>query len=184
MNAFALAFLPVGSVLVSQPGVAPPALRATAARGAGATAGAGAQASSLPSALAAGAAVATALAAASAARRRTRASIPRPRVQRLALDEDSTVEDYIKECEMVAFVMPPCPFCARAVKALKDAGFSPTEVQVPKGSALRKELESMTGSSSVPKVWVKGEFVGGCNDGGLGGVMPLLKNGKIAELMG
>eukprot|EP00414_Alexandrium_minutum_P006152 CAMPEP_0113824060 /NCGR_PEP_ID=MMETSP0328-20130328/3054_1 /TAXON_ID=39455 /ORGANISM="Alexandrium minutum" /LENGTH=184 /DNA_ID=CAMNT_0000792001 /DNA_START=86 /DNA_END=640 /DNA_ORIENTATION=- /assembly_acc=CAM_ASM_000350 len=184
MSAFVLAFLPVSSILVGQPSVAPPALRATAVRGASVGASASAAGQTATGTLVAGTAVAAALVAAGAARKRTRASIPRPRVQRLALDEDSTVEDYVKECEIVAFVMPPCPYCAKAVKALKDAGYNPKEVQTPKGSALRKELEKITGSTSVPKVWVKGEFVGGCNDGGAGGVMPCLKNGKIAELMG
>ena len=33
------------------------------------------------------------------------------------------------------------------------------------------------------QVWIKGNFIGGCNDGGMGGVVPLLKSGKIQEIM-
>ena len=47
------------------------------------------------------------------------------------------------------------------------------------GYALRYELAKMTGRTSVPAVFVGGEFVGGCNDGGLGGVMTLESQGKL-----
>ena len=32
-------------------------------------------------------------------------------------------------------------------------------------TCFRSELTEKTNSSSVPKVWVKGNFIGGCNDG-------------------
>merc|ERR1712008_429543 len=95
-----------------------------------------------------------------------------------------SVDEYIEDNDMVAFVTGPCPFCRQAMRALEDAGYRPTRVECPKGSKIRKELEKNTGSSSVPKVYVKGNFIGGCNDGGMGGVMANLSNGKIAELMG
>lgn len=34
------------------------------------------------------------------------------------------------------------------------------------GNAIRYELSQMTGRTSVPQIWIGGEFVGGCNDGG------------------
>ncbi|CAE7347916.1 grxD [Symbiodinium pilosum] len=95
----------------------------------------------------------------------------------------SSVEEYITENAVIAFITPTCPFCREAVAALTDAGYPPVTVEVPPGSDLRNELASITNSTSVPKVWVKGNFVGGCNDGGMGGVKPLLRNGKIQELM-
>lgn len=33
------------------------------------------------------------------------------------------------------------------------------------GNAIRYELSQMTGRTSVPQIWIGGEFVGGCNDG-------------------
>ena len=33
------------------------------------------------------------------------------------------------------------------------------------GNAIRYELSQMTGRTSVPQIWIDGEFVGGCNDG-------------------
>ncbi|OLQ01893.1 Protein disulfide-isomerase A3 [Symbiodinium microadriaticum] len=95
----------------------------------------------------------------------------------------STVDEYIAENDVIAFITPTCPFCREAVAALTDAGYPPVTVEVSPGSDLRNELASKTNSTSVPKVWVKGNFVGGCNDGGMGGVKPLLRSGKIQELM-
>ena len=44
-------------------------------------------------------------------------------------------------------------------------------------------MEVMMGKTSVPQVFVKGQFIGGCNDGGLGGTVPLLKSGKLQEML-
>lgn len=33
------------------------------------------------------------------------------------------------------------------------------------GNAIRYELSQITGRTSVPQIWIDGEFVGGCNDG-------------------
>jgi hypothetical protein len=33
------------------------------------------------------------------------------------------------------------------------------------------------------QVFVGGTFIGGCNDGGIGGVLPLHKSGKLEELL-
>ena len=50
------------------------------------------------------------------------------------------------------------------------------------GMAYKAELATITGGSvSVPAVFVGGEFIGGCNDGGLGGVLPLHETGELEE---
>lgn len=51
------------------------------------------------------------------------------------------------------------------------------------GMAIKAELAGIIGRTSVPAVFVGGEFVGGCNDGGLGGVMTLQKQGKLEPLL-
>ena len=35
----------------------------------------------------------------------------------------------------------------------------------------------------MPALYVGGEFLGGCNDGGLGGVMTLDRDGKLKSLL-
>jgi len=44
------------------------------------------------------------------------------------------------------------------------------------GKAIRAEMGDMLGRTSVPAIWIKGTFIGGCNDGPLGGIKTL--NGK------
>ena len=41
----------------------------------------------------------------------------------------------------------------------------------------------ITDVATVPQVFIGGEYVGGCNDGGLGGVVPLSKSGKLSEML-
>ena len=55
--------------------------------------------------------------------------------------------------------------------------------QIDEGYALRAELAEKTGRTSVPAVFVGGEFVGGCNDGGLGGVVTLEKSGRLVPML-
>mmetsp|Transcript_39627 Transcript_39627/g.91989 ORF Transcript_39627/g.91989 Transcript_39627/m.91989 type:complete len:99 (+) Transcript_39627:80-376(+) len=95
-----------------------------------------------------------------------------------------SIDETVAQNDMVVYSSSTCPFCAKAISGLKSAGYEPLVIEAPGGSALRDELASKCGSSSVPKVFVKGNFVGGCNDGGMGGTLPLLKSGKIKELMG
>ena len=51
------------------------------------------------------------------------------------------------------------------------------------GMAMKAELAGITGQTSVPQVFVGGQFIGGCNDGGMGGVVPLKKSGKLEEML-
>jgi len=55
--------------------------------------------------------------------------------------------------------------------------------EVTDGYALRAELAAETGRTSVPALFVDGQFVGGCNDGGLGGVLTLDKAGTLKPLL-
>jgi len=55
--------------------------------------------------------------------------------------------------------------------------------EVPDGYALRAEMAELTGRTSVPAVFIKGEFAGGCNDGGLGGVLALQRQGKLEPML-
>lgn len=55
--------------------------------------------------------------------------------------------------------------------------------EVKEGYALRAELAERTGRTSVPALYVGGAFIGGCNDGGLGGVMTLEKSGQLLLLL-
>ena len=51
------------------------------------------------------------------------------------------------------------------------------------GYALRAEMAKKIGRTSVPAIFVGGEFAGGCNDGGMGGVVSLERDGKLQPLL-
>lgn len=95
--------------------------------------------------------------------------------------DNMDVEEIITNNNMVVFATSTCPYCRRAIDELGQAGFEPTVVFV--SQTQRADLRTKTGQTSVPQVFVKGEFIGGCNDGGMGGTIPLLKSGKIYEMM-
>merc|ERR1712151_281046 len=91
------------------------------------------------------------------------------------------VDKYIADNDVVVFASSTCPFCEKAISSLTEAGYTPTVVEADED--MKSVLMEKCGSRSVPKVFVKRNFVGGCNDGGMGGVVPLLANGKIKDLM-
>ena len=37
--------------------------------------------------------------------------------------------------------------------------------EVRDGKAIRAEMADLIGRTSVPAIWIGGEFIGGCNDG-------------------
>jgi len=79
-----------------------------------------------------------------------------------------------------------CPFCKQTKKVLDDMNAIYTNIEcdeVEDGAAIRTELEQIIGRSSVPAVFIGGKFVGGCNDGGLGGVVTLNNKGELASML-
>jgi len=70
---------------------------------------------------------------------------------------------------LVVFLWENSPASKKAVRLLRLSGAEPKLVDLdPKsetGNARRAELGRITGRSSVPSIWIAGEYVGGCDDG-------------------
>lgn len=84
------------------------------------------------------------------------------------------------------FSSPSCGYCAEAVHTLHSDGFkAPILSVVDASSAQRSVLREMTGVSSVPSIWIRGIFIGGCNDGPLAwmGLMKIRRNGTFQKLL-
>ena len=67
----------------------------------------------------------------------------------------------------VVFATTTCPYCKRAEAALHTAGIAYSVCyldRLDKGGALRQELKSVTGQSSVPNVVTGDRHIGGCDD--------------------
>jgi len=52
------------------------------------------------------------------------------------------------------------------------------------GKAIRAVMGDMLGRTSVPAIWISGEFIGGCNDGGeYGGINGLNSANKLDGML-
>jgi glutaredoxin 3 len=106
-----------------------------------------------------------------------------------AMTQKEGLEEKIASAGVVVFVQKSCQYCDRLtalLSALDLTGGSFVEFDAPKGSALRKDLASRTGATSVPQLFVGGELVGGHDEtralvrkGSLGAM--LHKAGAISE---
>ena len=45
-------------------------------------------------------------------------------------------------------------------------------------------MADLIGRTSVPAVWINQEFVGGCNDGPMGGIVKLNESGVLKDMLG
>lgn len=81
----------------------------------------------------------------------------------------SKVEEIVKSKPVVIFMkgtaeFPMCGFSARTVQILKAVGVNDLEsVDVLSDDPLWDALEDYTQWPTVPQVFIKGEFVGGCD---------------------
>ncbi|KAL3817282.1 hypothetical protein ACHAXA_003203 [Cyclostephanos tholiformis] len=82
---------------------------------------------------------------------------------------------------------------ARLVKSIAGeydaaAGARYTVIELDKesdGKAVRAEMGQMLGRTSVPAIWINGEFIGGCNDGPAkyGGINNLNSQNKLDGML-
>ena len=98
---------------------------------------------------------------------------------------DATAVDARLDAEIGAggalmYSFTTCPFCKKAKEALDAKGVKYSVVELDEeadGAAMRARLGIRTGRTSVPSVWVAGEYLGGLNDGP--GLLPLDEQGEL-----
>lgn len=65
--------------------------------------------------------------------------------------------------KVVIWTFKTCPFCIKA-KALLDRLEIPyDEVMIPFGDTRLNDLEKETGCSTLPQIFVEGQFIGDCS---------------------
>jgi glutaredoxin 3 len=99
---------------------------------------------------------------------------------------DGYISSSKKNVVMLSF--QNCPFCVRAREVLTEEGIKYDDIMVEqlpdnRGKHIRAEMGKRFGQTSVPAIWINQEFIGGCNNGGIGGLIPLKESGKLTELM-
>ncbi len=80
----------------------------------------------------------------------------------------SAISKTITENDIVLFMkgtkqFPQCGFSATAVKILEALGVPFKEVNVLEDQGVRDGIKSFSNWPTIPQLYVKGEFVGGCD---------------------
>jgi GrxC family glutaredoxin len=81
--------------------------------------------------------------------------------------------------QVVVYSTRKCPFCTRAIDLLeaKNVGF--TEIRIDQDTDKRSEMESRSGRTSVPQIFIGEVHVGGCDD-----MYELEDKGELDGLLG
>lgn len=96
----------------------------------------------------------------------------------------SKVEEKVKSAPVVIFMkgtaqFPQCGFSARSVQVLKAAGVENlVSVDVLADDPLWEALEDFTKWPTVPQIFIKGQFIGGCDI-----VTEMYERGELQELL-
>jgi glutaredoxin 3 len=98
------------------------------------------------------------------------------------------IQEQIKSAPCVMFTWEASPACKKAIKYLDVAGAKYKIVRLDdpweEGNPFRSELGKMVGRSSVPCIFIGGEYVGGF-DGGVGdespGILEMAFKGTLRE---
>jgi glutaredoxin len=98
-------------------------------------------------------------------------------------EANGSVKSEIDADDLVLFVKEGCPFCKDAISTLEANEFTPKIIVA--SNQQKSALAELTGKTSLPSAWVKGTYIGGCNDGSEDwhGVKPMVANGKLKEML-
>jgi glutaredoxin 3 len=104
-------------------------------------------------------------------------------------DEDivgQKIDTFVQKNKVAMFSFSTCPFCRRAKDYLEENGIEYQAMEIDElegneGNQIRAMLGRKTQRTSVPSIFVAGEFIGGCNDGP--GLLPLAESGELEKLL-
>ena len=93
------------------------------------------------------------------------------------------IKGEIKEDDVVVYmkgtpVFPQCGFSAAVVQALTHMGVKYKGVDVLQDPGLRQGVKDFASWPTIPQLYVKGEFVGGCDI-----VREMYENGELGQFM-
>ncbi|OYY75207.1 MAG: glutaredoxin 3 [Gammaproteobacteria bacterium 28-57-27] len=84
----------------------------------------------------------------------------------------------MRQAEVVVYLSRSCFYCIRAKHLLKSKGVQFTEVAVDGDPALWDEMETRSGRSTVPQIFIDQRAVGGFSD-----IASLDRNGQLDCLL-
>jgi len=106
-------------------------------------------------------------------------------VRRTCRVKMATANEVTAANKVVAFVEEGNASCTKLGELFKELDIELAQTKAPSGSQLRESVDKLTGSSSLPAVFVNGTYIGGLNDGpeDWHGVTRLLATGKLHKLI-
>ncbi|UWR28418.1 Grx4 family monothiol glutaredoxin [Sulfitobacter sp. W002] len=83
-------------------------------------------------------------------------------------DAANQIKEQITKNDVVLFMkgtkeMPQCGFSSRVAGVLNYMGVNYSDVNVLADEGLRQEIKDFSDWPTIPQLYVKGEFVGGCD---------------------
>ena len=98
-------------------------------------------------------------------------------------DTQTQIKDAIASQDVVLFmkgtpVFPQCGFSAAVVGVLSHLGVKFHGVNVLEDDALREGIKTYTDWPTIPQLYIKGEFVGGCDI-----IREMYESGELNELL-
>jgi monothiol glutaredoxin len=83
-------------------------------------------------------------------------------------DVNARIDEIVKQSDIVLFMkgtalFPQCGFSSRAVAILDHLGVAFQTVDVLQDPEIRQGIKAYSDWPTVPQLYVKGEFVGGCD---------------------
>jgi len=102
----------------------------------------------------------------------------------ITMSTSEEIDRLVKEHKVMVFSKSTCPFCSRAKDVLRAEGIDfqtleldtlpPTEME-----EMQQTFVQLTGARTVPRIFIEGECIGGCDD-----LSALRKSGKLAKALG
>ena len=99
-------------------------------------------------------------------------------------DWKAKIEQAVKDNEIMVYMRgtpnnPRCGFSARVVRALETLGHPYSSEDMDSDPVLWSTLKEMNDWPTSPQIYVKGEFIGGCDI-----FIELYKSGELQKMLG
>ena len=95
----------------------------------------------------------------------------------------TAIDDYIKQNNVVLFMkgsasMAECGFSARVVQILQNLRVSFKDINVLLDEDLRQAIKEYSDWPTIPQLYIKGKFVGGCDI-----ITEMYETGELEDLL-
>lgn len=103
------------------------------------------------------------------------------------MQESTNIHEYIdsiiKNNDVVLFmkgtsIMPSCGFSNQVVKILSYLEVDFKDINVMENEEIRQGIKSYSNWPTIPQLYIKGEFIGGCDI-----VTEMFQNGELEQLL-